>query len=256
MFEGAGGAPAKQNVAQVADETYLRQPAPLVVHPIRRRAKLGVGSRRRYARPPMGRYPGRVFKRNSAASSHPTTKPDGDSGGALKVEPAASATKGKATPKRRDAEALRRTSVIATGGRAGARGSRESRAQYAARRQAMMRGDDSALPARDRGPVRRFVRDYVDSRRTVVSLFLPVGFPIMVLSVLPGIQAIAELALWAFFIAIIVDSALMARKIRREVTTRFPGESTRGLGLYAVTRAMQIRRLRMPKPRVARGAKI
>jgi len=258
MFEGAGDAPAKRHPAQVADVTYLRQPAPLVVHPIRRRASLGVGSRRRCARGPVGRYPGRVFKRNSAANN---SKPAGGSGSALKVEPpgsvtaASATTKGKATPKRRDAEALRRTSVIATGGRAGARG-KESRAQYAARRQAMMRGDDSALPARDRGPVRRFVRDYVDSRRTVVSLFLPVGFPIMVLSVLPGIQAIAELALWAFFIAIIIDSVLMARKIRREVGTRFPSESTRGLGLYAVTRAMQIRRLRMPKPRVARGAKI
>jgi hypothetical protein len=120
----------------------------------------------------------------------------------------------------------------------------------------MLRGDESALPARDRGPARRFVRDYVDSRRTVASLFIPVGLPIMVLSVLPGIQLIAELLLWAFFIAIIVDSVLMSRRVRREVSNRFPGEPTHGLGLYAVTRAMQLRRLRMPKPRVARGAKI
>lgn len=209
----------------------------------------------------IGRYPGSVFKRDSTASSPAPAKPDGDTAGSLKVEPAAGATKGKATPKRRDAEALRRTSVIASGGRLGARGAAgarggASRADQVARRQAMMRGDESALPARDRGPVRRFVRDYVDSKRTLVSLFLPIGFPIMVLMVLPGIQAFAQIALWAFFLAIIVDALLIGRRIRRVVGARFPGESTRGLGLYAVTRAMQLRRLRMPKPRVARGAKL
>lgn len=124
------------------------------------------------------------------------------------------------------------------------------------RRQAMLRGDENALPARDRGPARRFVRDYVDSRRTVASLFIPVGLPIMVLSVLPGVALIAEILLWVFFIAIIVDSVLMSRRVRREVSQRFPGEQTKGLGLYAVTRAMQLRRLRMPKPKVARGAKL
>jgi hypothetical protein len=146
--------------------------------------------------------------------------------------------------------------VIAQGGRGSGRRGRESREQAAIRRQAMLRGDENALPARDRGPARRFVRDYVDSRRTVASLFIPVGLPIMVLSVLPGIQLVAEILLWVFFIAIIVDSVFMSRRVRREVTRRFPGEQTSGLGLYAVTRAMQLRRLRMPKPKVARGAKI
>lgn len=191
-----------------------------------------------------------MFTRNAKTTAQPGGSTDAT--GELTVEPVG---KGKATPKRREAQAMRRTSVIAQGGRGGRRG-RESREQYAMRRQAMLRGDESALPARDRGPARKFVRDYVDSRRTVVSLFLPIGFPIMVLSVMPGVQLYAELALWLFFVAIAADSVLMTRRVRREVAARLPGEPTRGLGLYAVTRAMQIRRLRMPKPRVSRGAKI
>jgi Protein of unknown function (DUF3043) len=200
-----------------------------------------------------------VFKRSSKSATDQLEPADSTAPG--RAEAAASPSKGKATPKRRDAQALRRTSVIASGSRGvrgarSARAGRETREQAAVRRQAMLRGDENALPARDRGPARRFVRDYVDARRTVVSLFLPIGFPIIVLSLLPGIQLFAELALWLFFLAVAVDSVLMARRIRRVVASRFPGESTRGLGLYAVTRAMQIRRLRMPKPRVERGAKV
>ncbi len=64
------------------------------------------------------------------------------------------------------------------------------------------------------------------------------------------------LTLWVFVVGIVVDSVIMTRRLRTEVARRFPKESTKGLGLYAITRAMQLRRLRIPKPRVARGTKI
>ena len=194
-----------------------------------------------------------VFKRGSKASDSAAS---GDDAGALKVEPVGrvSPAKGKATPKRREAEARRRTTVVEQAGGRGGR--RETRQQYAQRRAAMQRGDENALPSRDRGPVRRFARDFVDSRRTVLGYFLPVGVPIMVLSLLPLTQVIAQLALWVFFFAVAIDSMLMVRKLRREVTTRFPDESTRGLGMYALSRASMMRRLRLPKPRVERGDKI
>jgi hypothetical protein len=169
------------------------------------------------------------------------------------------AGKGKATPKRRDAEARNRTTVIGQAARArGGRGGRQSREQLALQREALRRGDESALPARDRGPVRRYVRDYVDSRRSIASLFIPVGLPIILLSYtgVPLFQLLGILALWGFVIGVAIDSVVMTRRIRREVAVRFPGESTRGLGFYAATRAMQLRRMRLPKPRVARGAKI
>jgi len=34
---------------------------------------------------------------------------------------------------------------------------------------------------------------------------------------------------------------------------RFPGESTHGIRLYAAMRTLQIRKLRMPKPRLKPG---
>lgn len=165
--------------------------------------------------------------------------------------------KGKATPKRKEAEARRRTSVIAQAG--GGRGrSRETREQYAMRREAMKRGDESALLPRDRGPARRFVRDYVDARRSVANYFMPVGLPIILLTYtgIPILALLGMFTLWVFVVGIIVDSVVMTRRIRAEVSARFPKEPTKGLGLYAITRAMQLRRMRIPQPRVSKGAKV
>jgi hypothetical protein len=194
-----------------------------------------------------------VFRRPGTATdeaARTTTSPHGDT---TTAPDDTSAGKGKATPKRRDAQARRRSSVINQGGSGRTRG-RESREQIAARRAALKRGDESALPARDRGPVRRFVRDFVDARRSPATYFMPVGLPIFLLS---------YTAIWVFqllsylvILALITDGVLITRRIRREVAARFPKESTKGLGLYALTRAVQLRRLRIPGPRVSPGDKI
>lgn len=160
------------------------------------------------------------------------------------------ATKGRATPKRSVAQARNRTTVIAQGG--GKRG-RASREELAARREAFRRGDESALPARDRGPVRRWVRDYVDSRWSVISWFIPAALLILVLSPFGMIGAAVQIV---FVVAVIIETTLTTRRIRAEVQRRFPGQSTKGLGYYAFSRSMMFRRMRMPKPRVERGAKI
>ncbi len=95
-------------------------------------------------------------------------------------------TKGKATPKRREAEAARKVSAIGGSGRAvrgTGKGGRLTPEQARVRREAMRRGDDSALPLRDRGPARRYARDYVDSRRNVLGLFVPVAVPVILLGI-------------------------------------------------------------------------
>jgi hypothetical protein len=109
------------------------------------------------------------------------------------------------------------------------------------------------LPPRDRGPVRRWVRDYVDSRRSVITFFIPAAFLILVLSPFGLLGELVEIVV---IVAVIVEVTRMTRRIRAEVRKRFPDESTKGLGYYAFSRAMMFRRLRMPKPRVERGAKI
>jgi len=186
-----------------------------------------------------------VFKRSASVDAPPQPVDD-----APAKAPGGSPPKGRATPKRKVAQARNRTTVIAQGG--GKRG-RASREQVAARREAYRRGDDSVLPARDRGPVRRWVRDYVDSRRSIISWFIPAALLILLLSPFGLLGAIVQVV---FVVAVVVETTLMTRRIRGEVRQRFPGESTRGLGYYAFTRAMMFRRMRMPAPRVERGAKI
>ena len=44
----------------------------------------------------------------------------------------------------------------------------------------MKTGDERYLPARDKGPVRRFVRDWIDARLCVAEMLLPLLIIIMV----------------------------------------------------------------------------
>ncbi len=134
-----------------------------------------------------------------------------------------------------------------------------SRAAMAANRERVRAGDESALSAYDKGPLRGYVRDIVDSRRNVLGLLMPAALLIMVpILVLPRLQIIASPLMLLLMIAMIVDGILLARKVNRAVEAKFPGNSeTRGkLGLYAVSRATQLRRSRTPAPRVERGAKV
>jgi len=57
-------------------------------------------------------------------------------------------------------------------------------------------------------------------------------------------------------VIIVIDSQLLRHNLRKLVGERLPGESTRGLTMYAVFRALQIRRFRVPAPRVKPGDKI
>lgn len=125
---------------------------------------------------------------------------------------------------------------------------------------AYARGDDRILPPRDRGPVKGFARDYVDARRNAGGLFLPGALLILVFYLLGRVSedfATIGTLIWAAMIAaIILDSSSLSRMVKAEARKRFPGEPTRGLGRYAVLRALQVRKLRLPPPRVERGTKI
>ena len=127
-------------------------------------------------------------------------------------------------------------------------------------REAAARGDDSALPARDRGPVRRLVRDVVDARRNAGSLFLVVAALVLIGYFIPNraVQSYTVFVWFAFFLVIIADSFVLGRRIKRIVLERFPNhkESMRSLIWYGVSRATMIRRWRFPKPQVALGADV
>ncbi|MER6331135.1 DUF3043 domain-containing protein [Streptomyces sp. MB22_4] len=167
------------------------------------------------------------------------------------------APKGRPTPKRSEAQSQRRSVAhTPTTRKDAAKRQREERRQALQRqREALAGGDERYLPARDKGPVRRFARDWVDSRFNVAEFFLPLAIVILVLSVVrvPSIQNIA-LLLWAAVIVLIVlDAAVSGFRLKKRLKERFPDGNTRGAVAYALMRSLQMRRLRLPKPQVKRG---
>jgi len=192
-------------------------------------------------------------KRSSAEPTSPSTaapKPGG---------------KGRPTPSRREAEQRHRTPLIAPGrGRGVSKGAtKEERkaAKEAARedrqrsRQAMFSGDERFLPERDKGPARRWARNYVDARYNPGEYFLPVAL-VAVLAGLIGIPAVVMASTFTLYGAVVfvaVDSFLLRRRVNRLVTAKFGPEAAYKVGTYAMMRALQIRRSRLPRPQVERG---
>ena len=133
------------------------------------------------------------------------------------------------------------------------------RAALSERRERMMDGDEACLLPRDKGPVRRYVRDRVDSRRGVLGLFMPFSLSlIFVMLALPKFQYYVSPAMLVVIAIMALDAFLLSRKVNKAVDAKFPDntESHWKLGTYAASRASQMRRMRMPRPQVPLGAKV
>ncbi len=167
--------------------------------------------------------------------------------------------KGRPTPKRAEAEKRRRQPITAPANRKEAyKRVRERQAAERARaREGMARGEEKYLLKRDKGPVRRLARDYVDARRTVGSYMMYVLFAIIVISLLPFAAAklLVVFAPGLLLGVVLVEGMVLARGVKKLAAERYPDESTKGVGMYAAMRAMQIRRLRVPSPQVKPGQK-
>ncbi|GGP00849.1 DUF3043 domain-containing protein [Wenjunlia tyrosinilytica] len=170
------------------------------------------------------------------------------------------APKGRPTPKRSEAEAGRRTRVTAPANRKdAAKQARERRrADLAKQREALASGDERYLPPRDKGPVRKLARNYVDSRLVIAEYFLPLAVLILILSMVPSanIKSIALLCWLVVIVLIVADSFRITFGLKRTLRERLPDENRRGVVAYALMRTLQMRRLRLPKPQVKRGEKI
>jgi len=167
------------------------------------------------------------------------------------AEPEVTAGKGRPTPTRKEAEAANR--ARAKGVATSKQDARARRAEQSRRmREAMRTGDERYLPARDKGKVRRFIRDYIDARLSMAEFLLP----LMVVILLAGALAQPTLVniLWFAVIVLVgLDTVYLLFTLRRALKKRFPGESLSGSTYYAILRAMQIRFLRQPKPQVKLG---
>lgn len=181
--------------------------------------------------------------------------------------------KGRPTPKRRDSEQRRRGPVAppprtTREAMRRARGNKDERKALSAKRreiranqrERMMAGDEKYLMPRDRGPVKGYIRDLVDSRRNLLGLFMPLAILIFVALLVPDprVQSLTTLFCLLMLVAMIFEGVLSGRRITRLVRERFPKEPVRGLsiGWYSFIRASQIRKLRVPKPRVRPGDKV
>ncbi|MBD2829511.1 DUF3043 domain-containing protein [Streptomyces globisporus] len=195
-----------------------------------------------------------MFRSRANTEKAPTDKVTAD----LSKQPRdPQAPKGRPTPKRSEAQSQRRRAASAAPAdrKAAMKRQREARrADLARQREALASGDERFLPVRDKGPVRRFVRDYVDSRFCVAEWFLPLAVIILVLSVIqvPNMQAIVMMLWLGVIVLIIIDSIGLGSASRSSSASasRTRRSAARGVRLM---RTLQMRRLRLPKPQVKRG---
>ena len=169
--------------------------------------------------------------------------------------------KGRPTPRRSAAEAARKKRMTPPRDRreAAARQRQQARSERGKTRSAMQGGgDDRYLPRRDRGPVRRFCRDFVDSRRNAAEFLLPALVVILMLGFIPTLWARSvTVVLWMTTILLTVaDTVFLLWRLGKQLGVRFPDQSTKGARLYSLLRSSQMRFLRMPKTQVKPGANL
>ncbi|BDD82048.1 hypothetical protein TPB0596_18110 [Tsukamurella pulmonis] len=193
------------------------------------------------------------------------------------VKPAQTPGKGRPTPSRREAQGRKRGPVApAPMTRAEARARKkelrnsmskeerkaaaaERRTQANERRELMMQGDERYLPARDQGPVKAYVRDLVDAKRHVSTMFIPLAVAVMVFMFvtvnMPEFAGIPMLLLLVMITVMAIEGILTGRRVNNRVRERWPDTTETGfrLGWYAFMRSTQLRRMRIPRPRVKPG---
>jgi hypothetical protein len=208
-----------------------------------------------------------VFRRRSAGATDGTAQdspgaqsPDGPADS--KPRSPAEAAKGRPTPKRSVAEAKRRQPIAGSSRAPAGPRTKEDKAKARTNRsnryEAMRRGEAWALNPRDRGPARALARDFVDSKRRVSEYYMYILVVLLAAVFVrsTAAQAIISPLVLVLIVVIVIDASLIRRGLHKLMAERLPNESTRGLTAYAVMRALQIRRFRVPTPRVHPGDKI
>lgn len=169
------------------------------------------------------------------------------------------APKGRPTPRRRDQEAARRTPLVPVDRDAAKKEAKQrARSERLAQREAAARGDERALPARDRGPIKKLIRDYVDSRVSIGEILLPLMLIVLAISLVQNrtLQFFTLVAIWVVILLGIADSMFMWYRLKKLIMERFHEVPPKGSAMYATMRSFQMRLTRMPRPQVKRGAKI
>ena len=168
------------------------------------------------------------------------------------------ARKGRPTPKRKQSEAANRRPLVPADRKVAGQSERErARAKRGREYQALRTGEERYLPTRDKGPQRRWVRDFVDARWSLGEFFLPIALAIVLATMFFArsqiAAAIISIVLYGVVLLSILDLLVMTRVLKRRLAAKFGADKVeRGLVWYGATRSMQIRRVRLPKPQVKR----
>ena len=166
-------------------------------------------------------------------------------------------TKGRATPTRKEQEAARKQPLVPSDRRLAARQSREQTAVQRDRaRVGQARGEEKYLTVRDRGPQKRYVRDFVDARFSLGEVLLPILVLVILTYFLPAqFSSIALIAVWGIIILVVADGLYLGARVRKGLADKLGGKDKveKGVSWYAFMRAIQLRPMRLPKPQVKRG---
>lgn len=123
------------------------------------------------------------------------------------------------------------------------------------RRERMAMGDDDFVLPRDKGPVRRFARNWVDAHWTPISWLFPVVLILLIGTMIPNItvQRVIQYFMYFFFVLLLVETIRIAVMVPHAAKKKFPDSKDTGfrLGWYAFMRATQPRRWRNPIPQTS-----
>lgn len=163
--------------------------------------------------------------------------------------------KGRATPSRAEQEAARKRPLVPDTKEAKARAKADLAQQREKARVGMAAGDDRYLTARDKGPQRRWVRDWVDSGWHLGEAVMPAMVLVIILTFIPvvSLQFYSFMGLWLFIFLVIGDMVWTSFRVKRAAKAKWGDKTEKGLGWYAAMRSIQMRFLRLPKPQVKRG---
>lgn len=173
------------------------------------------------------------------------------------ASPDVAAGKGRPTPSRKESQAQRAQPLVGGSARPTTKADKQQIADARMRaREGYAAGDDRYLPDRDKGPQRKFARDFVDARTSLGEWMLPLMLAVVLMTFVANevVQLISIFTIWGYLAALIIDATFMGRTLKKKLTVKFGAANLQqGVQWYAIMRSLQMRRLRLPKPQVRRG---
>ena len=169
-------------------------------------------------------------------------------------------SKGKPTPKQKDVVRANKRPLIGDNQKLSKEKQRAANKEQRQRENLAMRtGDEANMPAMHKGNVRRYIRDYVDARRSIGQAVIPIILAFLVASLLAGtgtlLAVILTLTAYLYLFLSVIDAVIMWKQLKKRLILKFGESKTlkQGHGMYAGTRAFQLRATRNPAPQVKYG---